>query len=187
MGSGHSGPSYRSEVKKNAERLGLGLETMDAIYDRFLEASKSNQEYIPKNAFLQLFPFTTKMACDNILTYCNVKDKGCSVEGFAKLFAALDPKYDSAALSNLLFEIFKTDTDLFDLATFMTELKSNLLFTCEGSSHGLNNYITSNIGRESTDKISTLTRKEFYEITKERSSYVLLYGKQLVFGSYIFQ
>ena len=188
MGSGQSGPTYKPEVNKYAEQFNLGKETMNAIYDKFLMASQNSKDSIPVDVFLRLFPFTTQLAREGIKRYCLVEeDKGCNVEGFVKLFAALDPKYTNKELGNIIFEVFKTDSGLFDLKTFFTELKANLLFSYKGSENGLKEYINGSLENEKANELETLTKKQFDRLTEKPSSYILLYGKQLLFGSFIFQ
>ena len=182
MGAGSSGPTYERVVKDLAEKHQMGVEAVDAIYTRFKMCSQTTDR-ISKEVFHNLFPFTTKLARDNMDQYCNVTDY-CDLEGFLKLFKALSPQYQNRELANIIYETFKTEVG-FDINTFITELKSNLFFTYENSQKELEKWISSKL--QKGHKVKSLTKDQYDELTSDPNSYLLLYGRQLIFGSFIFQ
>ena len=172
---------YDKDVIELAEKYQVGYDAVNEVYNRFNMASQKTK-HIQPDVFHQLFLFTTKLARDNMDNFCNVTSEGCDFPGFFKLFQALKPQYRNKDLADIIFRTFQTDKGLFDAQAFMTELKSNLFFTHEGSQASMENFL---FGK--SNKSTTLTKEQYDELTKEPDSYILLYGRQLIFGSFIFQ
>ncbi|EAY15780.1 hypothetical protein TVAG_188310 [Trichomonas vaginalis G3] len=154
---------------------------IDTMYEKY-ELACGNSKVITFERFDTVFPIIDKTVKSNMLKYLEANhDNSIEFTGFFKLYLSLRPSLTNTTFRELLFSLFKTEDNNFDVALFISELKANMLFTCKGADKEFEQYFDLKPGEH------TIEYSSFKKLTESFNSPILLYGKQYVFGSYIFQ
>lgn len=183
MGGGQSKISDKDKQSQDnvSHNYNVGREVVYAMYNKFQTACTDSNK-ISKDSFDVIFPIIHEDVKKEMLKYLDAdKDGAIDFDGFFRLYFPLRPSVSNKEFKELLYTLFRQKDGNFNAKLFISELKANMFFTHKGSDVVFEQQFNLGPGHES------ITKEEFDTLTKNVNSPVLLYGRQYIFGSFLFQ